>query len=742
MAAKHRSVVKVAIVGGGCAGIATAWHLSELNLAKGAEIRYDITVFEKSWRLGGKGASGRDRHGRILEHGLHIWLGFYENAFKMVRDCYRLIEKDPSRYGPLPHRAFDDAFFPEPHVGVAAKRRSGEWQAWTGHLPPMKGLPGDPLDPDTNPFTLAGYLTRCIGLLKALLHSVLDAAGGDAEPGAPRPNDRSSLDEEADLDFSFDPTRSPAVLVERMAKLLRFGALAGAAGILQGATIVETMLGSRKQQPSWNSTVLEFLQALATQTRKQLRDFVDADEPMRRKTEVIDLIMTIVVGLYRDRVLFDKSGLDAINDIDCKKWLLQHGALETSVNSPFVTGLYDLAFCYEDGDRSRPALAAGQALRGALRMFFTYRGSLFWRMRSGMGDAVFAPLYRVLRERDVEFRFRHELARVEFDLPTDGDKRVARLRFNRLGGGAQLRRLNKGPLDHLGCWPHEFVPNGQQDPLELDPLNEGEGQGRQDEGFHVVVLALGIEDFKTACAPEFFRKMPRWDRMVKNVKTVATQAAQVWTKRSLDDLGWRRGAVLVSAFDGGAFETWADMTHTLPTERRWRCVKAEKAGVPAPDDAVQSIAYFCGVLPEAKIAKAPRNRKQQSLEIRAHESLKALLSGGIAPLWPKALDGAQPGGVMKGLLSADGQRDGQLSDQHVQVNFKGSDRYTLALPKSLQYRISPLDCSVVNMTIAGDWTECGFNEGCVESAVMSGMLAAHAISGKPDLDQIIGYHHP
>ena len=47
------------------------------------------------------------------------------------------------------------------------------------------------------------------------------------------------------------------------------------------------------------------------------------------------------------------------------------------------------------------------------------------------------------------------------------------------------------------------------------------------------------------------------------------------------------------------------------------------------------------------------------------------------------------------------------------------------------------------MTIAGDWTACGLDVGCVEAAVMSGMLAAHAITGKePALDSIIGYDHP
>ena len=80
--------------------------------------------------------------------------------------------------------------------------------------------------------------------------------------------------------------------------------------------------------------------------------------------------------------------------------------------------------------------------------------------------------------------------------------------------------------------------------------------------------------------------------------------------------------------------------------------------------------------------------------------------------------------------------------RHVQANFQGSDRYTLSLPGSLACRISPLDRSVENMTIAGDWTACGLDAGCIEAAVMSGMLAAYAISGKPHPSTIIGYDHP
>ena len=52
--------------------------------------RERATVAQVGWRLGGKGASGRnpDRGQRIEEHGLHIWLGFYANAFRLLRACY------------------------------------------------------------------------------------------------------------------------------------------------------------------------------------------------------------------------------------------------------------------------------------------------------------------------------------------------------------------------------------------------------------------------------------------------------------------------------------------------------------------------------------------------------------------------------------------------------------------------------------------------------------------------------
>ena len=84
--------VRVAIVGGGCAAMTTAFELTRPEHAG----RYDVTVYQMGYRLGGKGASGRGVAQRIEEHGLHLWMGFYENAFALMRACYAELGRDPA----------------------------------------------------------------------------------------------------------------------------------------------------------------------------------------------------------------------------------------------------------------------------------------------------------------------------------------------------------------------------------------------------------------------------------------------------------------------------------------------------------------------------------------------------------------------------------------------------------------------------------------------------------------------
>ncbi len=126
---------RVLVLGGGCAGTAAALALSATPALRR---RYAVRVVERSWRLGGKGATGRDpeQGWRIEEHGLHVWMGFYERTFAAVRGALEELGDDAA-----PRlRTFEDAFAPRHAFSVWDERAEA---AWTVRLPQRPGLPGD-----------------------------------------------------------------------------------------------------------------------------------------------------------------------------------------------------------------------------------------------------------------------------------------------------------------------------------------------------------------------------------------------------------------------------------------------------------------------------------------------------------------------------------------------------------------------------------------------------------------------
>jgi uncharacterized protein with NAD-binding domain and iron-sulfur cluster len=719
--------VEVTVVGGGCAGIAAAFELTRPEHGG----RYRVTLYQLGWRLGGKGASGRGPCDRIEEHGLHVWLGFYENAFRLLRECYGELGQDART---CRFAEWSDAFMPDPHIGIADQSAAEAWLSWTAYFPAAPGLPGDAMAAN-NPFTLGKYLARAVALLRTLL------LGVDSWPAAEAQNEALHQDRR--------PETTLRRLVEGMATMLRYGTLATMAALIEALALLDLALKALPDLP--DTIVLPFVERLAATIRGQLADLVTRDHRLRHKWEIIDLVLAILVGTVRFRLLSDPRGLEAIDEYDCREWLRMNGASERSLESAFVRGLYDLAMAYEAGDPSRPGLAAGQALRGSLRMFFSYRGAMLWKMRAGMGDVVFAPFYEVLKRRGVTFKFFHRLETVRLAQPGDlapGEHPyVTALEFdvqaNIVGGGAY------GPLvDVKGVrsWParpdYGQLENGAA--LEADGWDFESHWDRRKAGtrtlevtrdFDVVVLAVGVGAIPYVCS-EILARDARWRDMVAHVKTVATQAFQIWLREDLQQLGWVAPPVTLSAFMK-PFDTWSDMGHLIPVES-W----------PEPP---RTLAYFCGVLadppiqPDREDAAYPQRRRA---EVR-HNATN-FLNTRIAALWPASSAG--PGqfrwDLLVGTALPPGQGGGEPCDetrfesQFWTANINPSDRYVLALPGSLRYRISPLDNTYDNLTIAGDWTDCGFNEGCVEAAMMSGRLAAHAIAQSPALDDIVGYDHP
>ena len=113
-------------------------------------------------------------------------------------------------------------------------------------------------------------------------------------------------------------------------------------------------------------------------------------------------------------------------------WLRGHGIDPAALDSPILRGMYDLVFGYEGGDPARPRFSAGLGLQLATKMLLGYSGALFWKMQAGMGEVIFAPLYEVLTNRGVEFRFFH---RVDALRLTDDGRSIAAIE---LGVQAEL----------------------------------------------------------------------------------------------------------------------------------------------------------------------------------------------------------------------------------------------------------------------------------------------------------------
>jgi len=721
-----RQPLRVAVIGGGCAALTTAFELTRPEHAG----RYEVTVYQLGWRLGGKGASGRGVADRIEEHGLHLWMGFYENAFRLMRECYA------ERKAAFPHCRFADwrdAFTPAPDVGVA-DRAGADWEFWLAHFQPGQGEPGDP-PASGSPFTVLAYLRQSALLLGELLRSAsaMESTGERSRRAQAPP---------------YAAVSGADALALAADTLLRYGRLATTAAILEASELLrQAMVSFFPQMVGEGAEVpIRLIEGLAAAVRRRLEEQVAGDRELRRVWQVIDLILAILRGATRSGLALDPRGFDALNDYDWREWLRENGASEQSLDSGFMRAIYDLAFAFEDGDAMRPRLAAGVALRGAMRMFFTYRGALFWRMNAGMGDVVFAPLYQVLKRRGVRFEFFHRLRNVGL-APSTADEvpYVSALEFDvqaRIKGGGEYQPLVD--VHGLASWPAvpdygQLVNGGKlaRQARAFEAVWEARRDGRRTlrvmDDFDVVVLGVSIGALPDV-ANELIERDPRWRDMVRHVKTVPTQAFQLWMREDVRELGWPHPPANLSGFVQ-PFDTWADMSHLIP-EESWR-------------EPVKSIAYFCSVLPEAARGGAVTERLHAEQHERVRGNAVRFLERDVSALWPGAVE--TNGGFRWNLLSSQGRdertpkrRAGKrrFDTQYWTANVNPTDRYVLSLPGSIGYRISPLDMAFDNLTIAGDWTASGLDSGCIESAVMSGRLAAHAIAGLPALEDIVGYDHP
>lgn len=679
--------VKVAILGGGCGGLSAAW---ELTATPALRQRFEVTVYQLGWRLGGKGASGRaplgnsgGRGQRIEEHGLHIWFGFYEHAFRMLSGAYEEAGLAVGeRWWSVPFEKCDA-------ICLYEQRADDTWVRQVINLPRRGGSEHGPPTESRRP-PLGRVIARTTRLL---------AAGLRAELGVKGRRRIWTRDEsgESGLIAAASILDQLAAEMDRVQSPLKLDADDGAGPVARGVNLGAGRTPRAKHEAAVDPLIERLLRQVGD-LRSELQEQLASDRA-RLWSGVLELVAASLAGIVHDDVLW--RGFAVLDHQDLREWLGRHGASEETLQrSPILRGLYDLTFAYRGGDKQRPSLAAGKGLQSLL-MMINYEGSFMWRMRAGMGDVVFAPVYLALKRRGVRFQFFSRVTQLRLTPGLPIVDAVELIREATVAAGAQ----QYDPIERIGdwwCWP--AAP--YQDQLsDFEPRAEKLTRGVD---FDEVVLAIPVGALPDLCG-ELAHANPRFRQMLEGAETVRTKSFQVWLTKPINQLGEQSdgdGLDPPTTAYAERFDTYCDMSHLLQVEGY------------AAGDGPKGVAYFCAVLPDT----APELEAEGSVRAVAEQYLEQ----DAVAIWPRAFkDGTFDWSVVFDPLDRTGPS--RLEAQYFRANVASTDRYVTTPAGSVDSRLDPDASGFENLVLAGDWTHSGIDGGCVEGAVISGERAAGGI---------------
>ncbi len=705
---------KIVILGGGVGAMTAAFYLTSQS---GWQDKYDITVYQMGWRLGGKGASGRNaEYGeRIEEHGLHIWFGFYENAFAMIKEAYAAMDRPPG----APLATWEEAF--KPHDYVALAEHIGlDWKMWSIVFPVLPGEPGV----GSENITLWQAFIAMWGWVKKWLSEIR----------------ATHLKDEVGVMLS-RPGQHESWLIQQAHAVGQNVDLLGGdiEKVAQSLHVFAIVMSEKPTADSGADRDLfaQAMQGIKAWLEKAVLEKIGVSDELRRLYICVDLGVTVLRGMLEDGVFV--YGFDVINDLDFRGWLTKHGAnVPVTVNSAPVRGFYDLVFAYEGGDFDKPNIEAGTLLRAMMRIGICYKGSIMYKMQAGMGDTIFTPFYEVLKARGVKFEFFHK---VEELLP-DGDT-VGEIRLTRQ---VELVADDYDPfveVNGLACWPS--VPNyAQINPREAELLKakhinlesnwsdwsvvyqDAFGKPlpqltlKKGVDFDRVVFGISIAGVPQLC-PKLLEQSEALRATTEKVKTVVTQAYQVWLNQDLEQMGWAdrpEGQEPVLSGFTEPYDTWAPMDQLLCRED-W----------PLPLSP-RNVSYLCSAMPIDSFPPVTDYGFPLRCAEQAKEGAINQLEVSITALWPNA---GSPGSFKWDWLvdASDACGRARFDSQYWRANIDPSERYVLSVVGSTAYRIATDGSGFSNLYLTGDWIRTGLNAGCVEAAVMAGMQTSRAMTGYP-----------
>jgi uncharacterized protein with NAD-binding domain and iron-sulfur cluster len=706
---------KIAILGGGPAGLAAAFFLTNDPDWKDRHNIESITIHQMGWRMGGKCASSRnpDACDRIEEHGIHLFGGFYFNTFAMMRAVYEELGRTPGRD---PIATIDEAFNPN-GTSVIWEYLDRGWKQWNLDQP---GNPGKPWDNDLN-LSPAKLLT---GAFHNIVHQIM--------------GELHLADKTGKFKHLWDLFKAPLkdAFEKKSRKVSRE---------LEG-------LGEKLAADAL-SDLLKEIECLLDWVARHLKPLIDHDHSVRRAFLMMDYIATLFRGYIADEIY--EVGFDAIDGEDFLKWLECKGIGEETLKSPLPLMNPNILFAYRDGDSSRPpTMGAGGFLHWTF-LSFNYIGDFSYMFSAGTGETIIAPIYQVLEKRGVKFEFFQKVEKLHLDADGKFIESVTISEQIEVKGGRDAykplceSKINAYPESALVGWPkwpdydqlvdgdklkaHDRAGNPSLESYWTSWPSASSFELRRGEEFTDIVLAISVGALREICS-ELIEADANWKNMIENVQAIQTQAFQIWMDKPITELSRHVPTAGTDIYGSANYlnptSDFAEMHHLFQWEG-WP--QANQPG---------SLVYFCGSMAEDPVP--PPYGSDPGYPGRQTERVKwqaaQLLQAAASPMMPGATvaasgqAGGDPAGFDFSLLTCpdpaaadQGNAFSRINQQFFRANIDPTERYVLSIPGSTGYRLAPGNSGFDNLALAGDWTRNGLNVGCVEATVMSAELAAAAL---------------
>ncbi len=730
---------RVLVLGGGPAACAAAFYLAQQR------DHYEVELYTRGWRLGGKCAAGRSEgySERIEEHGLHAFVGFYENVFRTMREVYGQADL-PLAVGeePYDHDAGEGplaaAFQGRLDVGLM-DRHGDRWHYF------LTGQRFDGRIPGLIPRSEADELPGMGQILLAVIERVrieIDKMRGKQRASTALVSRRQTR-ENTWWQRLFAWVRR-MLGMEPKAGESEIGALLDRFTDYRQELLVERIGDMIRKRSMLARGIATAFGGLRSLLKKSFADEIETDAEMWFTWANLDVVLTVAIGIIESGV----TNADELDDQDFRQWLLDNGLDPRNRDIASVTMVYNTLYANEpdaDGNVQPANLACGVGLRWFLLLGFGYKGFPAYDFRGSCPQAVFSPYYRALTSLGVKIHFFHEVTQLQVEGEDTNTRRLTGVRMRQqarvsAGSDAYDPFLPPGrredPEGHA-AWPRE--PRWEQlhpedrEALQTRGINledawsDWEGTGEvtltQGDDFDLCVLGIALgalrEPARALYDPTSPTANPEWTSMMKALQVMPTASFQLWFDRPWDQLYSGDHRDLLT----GYVHPWpslGDLTHAVQWEG-W------------PQDATpRYLAYHTGAgLPGHPFDEHPPSDRDYPTQEQERQTgqMKQWLVDHHAAMYDRVESWAD----FLSSLSAppDAEGDARLDGQYFHAAIQPSDLYVLSQKGSTRHRLGQGESGYRNLFLCGDWTRTSMNCGCVEAATQSGMLASKVISGYP-----------